>query len=329
MLTTVPVLITTRIGKEFIMSKPENRICDPSAALHKARNGVGHSVASCALQLSHSCGFQDTKLVARNDDRKCFGDFFWWGSIALLAFIFLNSIPAAEPDPVPLLKPESEVVTTTKRWSTDLDTALAGKKPVVILVGSATCHWCEVLKQDAVDDDGLRQALTQTTTVALDGPSDQAFCARFGIEAFPTLLLVNRRHEVVRILRGYLPPTDLAAAIRVLVLRGDEPNPQARRLDKPPATDELLQAPDPAAAIAAVLDATSPAERQRICGDLAKIATAQSILWTLLDHPRPTVRLDAAAALGEALGQVGDFDPLAPAAERTAQIAAWRRGAIP
>ena len=28
---------------------PENGICDPSAALHEARNGVSHSVASCAL----------------------------------------------------------------------------------------------------------------------------------------------------------------------------------------------------------------------------------------------------------------------------------------
>ena len=310
------------------MNKPETRICDPSAALHKARNGVCHSVTSWALQLGHICGFQNPQLVARNDDRKCFSDFFWRGSIALLAFIFLNSIPAAEPEPVPLLLPETEVI-TTKRWSTDLEAALGGKKPVVILVGSATCHWCTVLKQDAVDDDGLRQALTQTTTVALDGPTDQAFCARFGIEAFPTLLLVNRRHEVVRILRGYLPPIDLAAAIRVLVLRGDEPNPQARRLDKPPATEELLNAPDPAAALAAVLDATSPAERQRICGDLAKIASAHPVLWMLLEHPRPSVRLDAAAALGEALGHVGDFDPLAPAAERNAQIAAWRHGAIP
>ena len=28
------------------------------AALHEARNGVSHSIASCALQLGHSCGFQ-------------------------------------------------------------------------------------------------------------------------------------------------------------------------------------------------------------------------------------------------------------------------------
>ena len=31
----------------------ENLICNPSAALHEARNGVSHSVASCALQLGH------------------------------------------------------------------------------------------------------------------------------------------------------------------------------------------------------------------------------------------------------------------------------------
>ena len=37
------------------------------AALHEARNGVSHSVAPCALQLGHSCGFQGTKWVARKD----------------------------------------------------------------------------------------------------------------------------------------------------------------------------------------------------------------------------------------------------------------------
>ena len=48
-------------------NQPENRICGPSAALHEARNGVSHSVASCALQLGHSCGFQGTKWVTRKD----------------------------------------------------------------------------------------------------------------------------------------------------------------------------------------------------------------------------------------------------------------------
>ena len=46
---------------------PENRSCGPAAALHEARNGVSHSVASCALQLGHSCGFQGTERVSRKD----------------------------------------------------------------------------------------------------------------------------------------------------------------------------------------------------------------------------------------------------------------------
>ena len=40
------------------------------AALHEARNGASHSVASCALQLGHRCGFQGTKWVARKDSKK-------------------------------------------------------------------------------------------------------------------------------------------------------------------------------------------------------------------------------------------------------------------
>ena len=37
------------------------------AALHKARNGVSHSIASCALHLGHSCDFQGTKWEASKD----------------------------------------------------------------------------------------------------------------------------------------------------------------------------------------------------------------------------------------------------------------------
>ena len=47
--------------------EPENRRCDPSAALHEARNGVSHSIASCALQLGHICDFLGTNWVARKD----------------------------------------------------------------------------------------------------------------------------------------------------------------------------------------------------------------------------------------------------------------------
>ena len=51
--------------------QPENRICGPSAVLHEARNGVCHSVASCALQLGHSCGFQHMKQVTRIAPAAC------------------------------------------------------------------------------------------------------------------------------------------------------------------------------------------------------------------------------------------------------------------
>ena len=39
--------------------------CGPSAALHEARNGVSHSVASCALHMGHICGFFLVKGIMR------------------------------------------------------------------------------------------------------------------------------------------------------------------------------------------------------------------------------------------------------------------------
>jgi thioredoxin-related protein len=214
-------------------------------------------------------------------------------------------------------------------WTSDLDAALKGRQPVVILVSSESCTWCQVLRADATQDDGLRQALMRTTPVVIDGPSMPAFCARFGIEAFPTLVLVNRRREVVRILRGYLPPGDLAAAIRVLVLRGDEAQKDAQRLDAPPTLAELLKASDPAAAVAAALDAADADGRLVLRAGLAASPPARDLLWALLDHERPGVRTDAAVALAVAIGDPPDYDPLAPAAERRAAIARWRQAAMP
>ncbi len=55
-------------GEEDINLK--NRSCDTSVALREAQNGVSYSVASCALPLGHSCGFQGTKWVACKDNSK-------------------------------------------------------------------------------------------------------------------------------------------------------------------------------------------------------------------------------------------------------------------
>ena len=38
-------------------SPGKNRRGSPSAALHEARNGVSHSIASCALHMDYLCGF--------------------------------------------------------------------------------------------------------------------------------------------------------------------------------------------------------------------------------------------------------------------------------
>ncbi|MEK7412551.1 MAG: hypothetical protein AAB263_04440, partial [Planctomycetota bacterium] len=80
------------------------------------------------------------------------------------------------------------------------------------------------------------------------------------------------------------------------------------------------------------LSAADPDDRRTLRQDLAKQKAALSVLWRLLDHARPNVRLDAAAALAEAVGDPPDYDPLLTGKERLAAIEHWkadvaRRGA--
>ena len=60
-------LYSERWGIETFNLKTASATRLRRAALHEARNGVGHSVASCALHLGHSCGFQGIKWVAEKD----------------------------------------------------------------------------------------------------------------------------------------------------------------------------------------------------------------------------------------------------------------------
>ena len=184
-------------------------------------------------------------------------------------------------------------------------------RPLVLLFTSPSCHWCQVLKADSRHDPALRQALAQTTAVAVDAERYPGLAARMRVRSFPTVLLINRQRQLIRTIPGYLPAADLAVAIRVLIQHGDE------------RTGEAVVLSATGGAIAGLGEGTAEARialRERLGADVR----VREALWTALADERPAARVDAAAILAEQVGGPGGYDPLAPSASRAAQAAAWR-----
>ncbi|MEK7412737.1 MAG: thioredoxin family protein, partial [Planctomycetota bacterium] len=157
---------------------------------------------------------------------------------------------------VPLAIP---LVAKPSTWTTNIRAALTETpaRPLVILVMTPSCHWCHVLKQDAEDNASLRQSVRQTTAIEVDASVHPDLAARWGVQAFPTLLLVNRKRELVKRIVGYQAPDDLAVSINVLVLHGDDPAQRSETLSFAPAPPSavLLAGDNATAAVAAALDA--------------------------------------------------------------------------
>lgn len=218
-------------------------------------------------------------------------------------------------------------------WRDDLRAAVAEagrpghERPLVLLFSTEGCRWCERLLEDSAADPTARRALAEVVGVRVLAERNRALTAALAIQAFPTLVLVNRKGAVVKLVRGYLPPADFATTLRVLVLHGDQEQGEALRLAEP---GEL----EPESALAA-LGGEDPERRRAARQVLAEATALRPRLWPLLTDPRLAVRLDAAAVLAAQLGGEVDYDPLAPGPERAAQAESWRAriegatGAVP
>jgi protein disulfide-isomerase len=107
-------------------------------------------------------------------------------------------------------------------WQTDYSAALAqaGKEHKLVLLdftGSDWCVWCMKLSKDIFSQPEFGEfAAKNLVLVELDFPSrkplpdevkaqNSALAAKFGVEGFPTLILVNAGGEEVARHVGYLP----------------------------------------------------------------------------------------------------------------------------
>lgn len=224
------------------------------------------------------------------------------------------------------LLPGAEDGGTPSPWREDLAGAIASAKgrPLAILLSIPGCGWCVRMLDESARNAEVQQALTEVVGLHLDAQQHPDIPARLGIDGFPALVLVNRRGQFVRLLRGYLPPADLATALRTLVAHGDADGQQAFELAAPPDPDALAKGPDAVAKLTALLGSGDATVRRRVRECLARMPAAREALWRSLEDARLGVRVDAAAVLAEQTGVEVGYDPFATTAERARLLAAWR-----
>ena len=228
----------------------------------------------------------------------------------LLCLLLAFALDAAEPSP----------------WREDLQTALneAEGKPLALLFSTESCVWCKRMVEESSASASVRQALTQVAGILVHAEQERALVAQLGIQGYPALVLVNRKRELVRVVSGYLPESDLVTTLKVLALHGDQDGQGKIDLTRTQDIDAIRRAPDAVARLIALLGTGAQEQRAQVREVLGQLPQAREALWRALDDQRLGVRVDAAAALARQVGAPPGYDPLTTGTDRATAIAAWR-----
>ncbi len=237
-------------------------------------------------------------------------------------------VPAPQ-QPAPEQHAAKDPAAANSPWSEDLEKVLASDgdgRPVVVLLTSPGCVWCERMLRESADTAAVRQALGQVTALRVHADEHPEMVASFDIKGFPTTLLINRKRQVVRTVAGYIPATDFVTMLRVLILHGDEQVGTAVHASTERLA-ELARRADGAEKLIELLGRGDPRQRREVRALLAAKPDIHEKLWAALEDPLLGARVDASAVLAEKLGGDGGYDPFATAAERSEAAAVWHRSA--
>jgi thioredoxin-related protein len=214
-------------------------------------------------------------------------------------------------------------------WREDLDQALADSsgRPLALLLSSEHCQWCQRMLAESAESPEVKQALTQVVGLHVDLDRYPGLAAQLAVRSVPTLVLINRKRELVRMVPGYLTAADLATALRVLALHGDQEGRTPVALQAGVDVAALLKQPEPEKSLLPLLGTGDPETRRALRAALAKLPQARAGLWQGLEAPALGVRVDAAAVLAEQVGPPTRYDPFADPEERRAGLREWRRAA--
>jgi thiol:disulfide interchange protein len=145
-------------------------------------------------------------------------------AIAVLALVGCSG-PAPQPD-----GRGSETVsnhgTVSVTWAQDMDDALerarAENKAVVVNFYADWCVWCQRMESTTLRDANVASLLSeQVVPVNLDVDGDgKELSNDFGVEALPTVLVLDTEGREIGRIPGYMPPAGFLEALEGFLRQG-------------------------------------------------------------------------------------------------------------
>ncbi len=90
-------------------------------------------------------------------------------------------------------------------------------KPVLVDFSAIWCPTCRVLHAEVFTNTSVKQAITTgyvLSRVDYESPEARAFMQRYGVQGFPTLLVLSKEGQLVRRVPISFDPATLAATLR-------------------------------------------------------------------------------------------------------------------
>lgn len=144
------------------------------------------------------------------------------------AAALLMAIGCGRPAPEPA--PETEMIsnhgTVSVDWEQDLDDALerarAEDKAVLVNFYADWCVWCQRLDATTLRDANVASLLSdRVVTVKLDVDGDgEDVSAAYGVEALPTVLVLDAEGREIGRIPGYQPPAGFLEALEGFLKSG-------------------------------------------------------------------------------------------------------------
>ncbi len=96
-----------------------------------------------------------------------------------------------------------------------MDAAAETNRPVLIYASSKHCRYCREMERRTLADPVVADVVSgEFVATTLDGDEDGRLLNELGVKAFPTIVVVMPRGDILTRVEGFTAPRDLAYRLR-------------------------------------------------------------------------------------------------------------------
>jgi thiol-disulfide isomerase/thioredoxin len=245
---------------------------------------------------------------------------------AVSSLLFLLLVAVAQAAPIKWEKTYAHAVALARQ---------AGQ-PVLVDFEAEWCGWCKLMDKETYGNATVQAALSNVVCVKVDTDRDTDVAQAYQVSSMPRTVLIDQHGRIIGDQSGYM------AADRFLPwLRDALARPESQRAELPAApglaqVDVMfkIRALDTTTSgwdtVIGYLGHSDRAVREAATAKLKEAdASVRPALVKALASPQLGLRIAAWEVLDASASNHPPFDPWAPAAVRTASLAAWTEWARP